>query len=201
MAAALALSGCAARVSYNVTQSYIDPYFSERQLNHAQVAVLPFLTTQGVSVDGDLRPERVVRKLRALRPDMEFVSFMGFENSLPAPIDRKIVPEFYGKLYEGDILGVQAMDSLWAHIAQPYLLVYTLRAGAIINNVDKSLFKHASLVCELWSREQRAVVWRASCMGVSDDKHVSDARLMAEGMLHLAEAIPPTAPNYGREAW
>jgi hypothetical protein len=198
---AATLFGCSGRVSYNVTQNYIDPYFSGRRLNSARVAVLPFLTPRGLAVDGELEPERVVRKLKALRPDMEFVSFMDFENALPAQVDRRIVPEFYGKLYEGDVLGVKAMDSLWRHIAQPYLLVYTLRSGALINNVDQSLFKHASVVCELWSREERAVVWRASCMGVSDDKGVSDDVLMSEGMRRLAEAIPPTLPNYGREAW
>jgi len=196
-----ALPGCSGRVSYNVTQSYLDPYFSERQLNHARVAVLPFLTPQGVSAGGDLEPKRVAVKLRALRPDMEFVPFVDFENALPAHIDRRIVPEFYVKLYEGDVLGVKAMDSLWEYVAQPYLLVYALRAGALIKNVDNSVFKHASVVCELWSRDERAVVWRASCTGVSDDRNIPDDELMAEGMRRLAEAIPPTLPNYGHEAW
>jgi len=200
-ASVLALSGCSGRVSYNVTQSYIDPYFSGRLLNNAQVAVLPFLTPRGGIVDGGLESERMARKLRTLRPDMVFVSYIDFENAFPARFDRRMLQEFYGKLYDDDILGVKAMDSLWEYIAQPYLLVYALRAGALISNVDRSVFKHASVVCELWSREERAVVWRASCMGVSDDRGVPDGELMAEGMRRLAEAIPPTLPNYGREAW
>jgi len=198
---ALVLSGCSGRLSYNVTQTYIDPYFSGRLLNNARVAVLPFLTSNGGVVDGELESERMAKKLRALRPDMIFVSYKEFENGFPARFDRRMLPVFYDKLYEEDVLGVKAMDSLWQHVAQPYLLVYSLRAGALVNNVDKSLFKHASVVCELWSREERAVVWRASCMGVSDDKDVPDGELMAEGMRHLVEAIPPTLPNYGREAW
>jgi hypothetical protein len=200
--AAMALCGCSKRVSYNVTQNYIDPYFSGRALSNAEVAVLPFLTARGVMADGELEPDVVVRKLRVIRQDMAFVSFVEFENAFPAHVDRKrILPEFYGKLYDEDVIGVKAMDSLWEYVAQPYLLVYALRAGALINNVDKSMFKHARLVCELWSREERAVIWRASCMGVSDDKGVPDGELMAEGMRHLAGAIPPTMPNYGREAW
>ncbi len=198
---ALTAGGCFGRVSYNVTQSYVDPYFSGRQLNNARVAVLPFLTPRGVVVDGDLEPDAVVKKLRALRPDMNFVSFVEFENSFPAHVDRRIVAEFYGKLYDEDIIGVKAMDTLWAHVAQPYLLVYALRAGALITNVDKSVFMHAGVVCELWNRDERAVVWRASCTGVSDDRGVSDGELMAEGMRRLVGAIPPTLPNYGREAW
>ena len=201
LASLAALSGCYGRVSYNVTQSYIDPYFSGRLLNNAQVAVLPFLTPHGGVVDGNLESERMAKKLRALRPDMVFVSYNEFENAFPARFDRRMISELYTKLYDEDVLGVKAMDSLWQHVAQPYLLVYALRAGAYINNVDKSLFKHASVVCELWSREERAVVWRASCMGVSDDRKVPDDELMAEGMQRLAEAIPPTLPNYGREAW
>jgi len=201
LALASALFGCSGRVSYNVTQNYIDPYFSGRQLSNAQVAVLPFLTQHGGVVDGELESERMVKRLRALRPDMVFVPYRDFENAFPANVDRRIVSEFYGKLYDEDILGIKAMDTLWEYVAQPYLLVYTLRAGALINNVDRSLFKHASVVCELWSRDERAVVWRASCMGVSDDRGVPDGILMAEGMRRIAEAIPPTAPNYGREAW
>jgi len=200
--AGLALFGCSGRVSYNVTQSYIDPYFSGRALNNAKVAVMPFLTQHGRLAEGELDPNAVVKKLRLIRPDMAFVSFAEFEGAFPAHVDRKrILPEFYGKLYDEDVLGVKAMDSLWEYVAQPYLLVYALRAGALINNVDKSMFKHARLVGELWSREERAVIWRASCMGVSDDKGVPDGRLMAEGMRYLAEAIPPTVPNYGHEAW
>lgn len=195
------LLGCFRRVSYNVTQSHIDPYFSPRLLNNAEVAVLPFLTPRGGVVDGALESERMVKRLRAVRPDMIFVSYSEFENGFPAHFDRRIVPEFYGKLYDEDVLGVKAMDSLWEYVVQPYLLVYALRAGALINNLDRSRFKHASVVCELWSRDERAVVWRASCTGVSDDRGVPDGELMAEGMRRLVEAIPPTAPNYGREAW
>jgi len=201
LALAALVVGCSPRVSYNVTQSHIDPYFSPRLLNNAPVAVLPFLTPGGGVVDGALESERMARRLRAARPDMLFVPCGEFENGFPAHFDRRMLPEFYGKLYDEDILGVKAMDSLWERVAQPYLLVYTLRAGALINNVDRSLFKHASVACELWSREERAVVWRASCMGVSDDRAVPDGELMAEGMRRLAEAIPATAPNYGREAW
>jgi hypothetical protein len=201
VAAALALIGCFGRVSYNVSLMHIDPYFSPRLLNNAQVAVLPFLTPYGVEAVGELEPDRVVKRLRAARPDMRFVSRGEFENSFPVCFDRRMFAEFYGKLYGGDVLGVKAMDSLWEHAAQPYLLVYALRAGAGIKNIDTSLFKHASVVCELWSREERAVLWRAACTGVSDDKGVPDARLMAGGIVRLAEAIPQTAPNYGREAW
>jgi len=201
VAAALLSFGCSGRVSYNVTQSYIDPYFSGRALNNAKVAVLPFLTPQGPAADGELEPEAAVRKLRPLRTDMEFVPFTAFENAFPAHVDRRIVREFYAKLYEEDVLGVKAMDSLWEHVAQPYLLVYALRAGAFIKNADNSVFKHASVVCELWSREERAVVWRASCTGVSDDRSIPDGELMVEGMRRLVEAIPPTLPNYGHEAW
>jgi len=196
-----ALSGCAGRLSFNVTQNYIDPYFSGRALNSAKVAVLPFLTPHGGVVDGELESERMAKRLRALRPDMVFVSYKEFENGFPARFDRRRISEFYVKLYEEDILAVKAMDSLWDYVAQPYLLVYALRGGASINNLDNSTFKHAGVVCELWSREERAVVWRASCVGVSDDRGIPDGVLMAEGMQRLAEAIPPTLPNYGREAW
>jgi hypothetical protein len=196
-----ALAGCSGRVSYNVTTLYVDQYFSARNLNNARIAVLPFLTPQGGLVEGAFEPERMVRKLRALRPDLLFVSYLEFEKGFPARFDRRLLPELYDKLYREDILGVRAMDALWESVAQPYVLVYALRGGAVINNLDESVFKHASVVCELWSRDQRAVVWRAACKGVSDDKRMAESGIMAESMRRLAEAIPATAPNYGREAW
>jgi hypothetical protein len=198
---AAALAVCSGRVSYNITQNYIDPYFSGRSLNSARVAVLPFLTPDGGVADGELESERMAKKLRALRSDMVFVSCNEFENAIPARFGRRMVPEFYAKLYDGDVLGVKAMDSLWEHVAQPYLLVYALRGGEAVNNLDSSLFMRASVVCELGSRDERAVLWRASCTGVSDDRGVPDGEFMAEGMRRLVEAIPPTLPNYGREAW
>jgi hypothetical protein len=93
------------------------------------------------------------------------------------------------------------MDSLWEFVRQPYILACSLRDGAVIRNMDESYFKHVGLTCEIWSREGRGVVWRARGRGVSDDRRVRDGELIAESMRYLADEIPATVPDYGRELW
>jgi len=195
------LAGCSRRVSYNVRELYSDARFSARALSSNDIAVLPLLTSRGAVTEGPLEAGNIVKRLRALRPDLRFVSYENFENSFPPRFDKRQITDFYGKLFREEVLSVKNMDSLWAHVDHPFILVYALRDGAQILNTDGSVFMHVTVVCELWSREWRAVVWRASCKGVSDDGKTPDGELLAESMRILAEAIPATAPDYGRESW
>ena len=67
--------------------------------------------------------------------------------------------------------------------------------------MDQSFFKHVTVICEIWSRDGREVVWRASYKGVSDDSRMTDGELLSESVKALVRNIPPTAPEYGRENW
>jgi len=195
------LSGCAPRVSYSVRTLYTDPNLSPRALSNADIAVLPLLTSRGPLSEGPLGSGVLVRKLRDLRPDLRFVSYEEFDGAFPPRFNRRGIADFYGKLFRQEVLSVKNMDSLWVHVAQPYILVYTLWDGADIKNVDESIFKHVTLICELWRRDGREVVWRASVKGVSDDGRMADGELLASSMRFLAESIPFSAPEYGRESW
>jgi hypothetical protein len=200
--ACLILTGCAPRrVSYNVWPLYIDPHFSARALSNNDIAVLPLLTSEGPITEGGPEGEELLKRLRTLRPDLRLVSHTVFENGFPPRFDRREISEFYDRLFREDVLAIKGMDALWEGIEQPYLLVYTLKDGAVIKNMDESVFKHVSVTCEIWNRDGRGVVWRASARGVSDDRRVSDREILVETMRRLAEAIPAFAPDYGRESW
>ncbi|MDR2578395.1 MAG: hypothetical protein LBC70_06250 [Chitinispirillales bacterium] len=200
--AGLTLAGCALRrVSYNVSIQFTDPRFSPRMLSNREMAVLPLLTAGGPVTEGRLEARKMVKRLRSLRPDLTFVSYRAFENGFPPRFDKREINVFYEHLFSGDMLAVKSMDSLWAFVRQPYLLVYTLKDGARIQNMDESHFKHVSVVCEIWSRDGRGVVWRASVRGVSDDRRVLDSEILAESMRRLVRSIPAVAPDYGQEEW
>jgi hypothetical protein len=194
-------AGCGYRVSYNVRTVYADPLFSARSLSNADMAVLPLLTPRGALTEGPLEAGRMVKRLRSLRPDLRFVSYEEFEKAFPPRFDRRRISDFYGGLFRQEVLSIKNMDSLWVHIAQPFILVYALQDGAEIRNIDGSRFKHVTVSCEIWSREGREVVWRATVKGVSDDGRMADSELLAASMRFLAESIPVTAPEYGRERW
>jgi len=195
------LPACAPRVSYNVRTLYTDPFFTSRTLSNAEIAVLPLLTSRGALADGALEAGSMAKRLRSLRPDLRFVSNDKFEDAFPPRFDRRFLADFHGKLFRQEVLSVKNMDSLWVHVAQPYILVYALVDGADIRNVDESRFRHVTLTCEIWCREGREVVWRATVKGVSDDRRMVDRELLAASMRFLAESIPASSPEYGRERW
>ena len=194
-------SGCARRVSYNVSTLYTDAFLSRRDLGSAEVVVLPLQGPRGTVAGGSLAADAMIKRLKPLRSDLIFVSYEDFERGFPPRFDRRQIADFYARLFGDEILAIKAMDSLWEAVRYPYLLAFTLRDGATIRNLDGSVFMHVSIMAELWRRGDREVVWRAQCRGVSDDKGMTDSELIAESMRYLAAAIPATAPNYGQENW
>ena len=193
--------GCTPRVSYSVRTLHIDSWFSGRNLSNAGIALLPLLSAKGPVVTGELESERMAVMVQNQRVDLRFASYREFEDGFPPRFDKREIAAFYKALFAEEILAVKAMDSIWKYLGQPYVFVFSLADGASIRNMDNSVFKQVSVRCDLWSREGRAVVWRAVCKGVSDDGNVDDSQLIIESMRLLTEAIPQTAPNYGRESW
>jgi len=198
--AALACFACAPRASYHVSTLYFDDFLSARALGSAEVAVLPVISSTGALTEGVLAADAMVKRFKPRRPDLVFVPYDAFENGFP-PRHRNNVADLYKRIYNSEILAIKAMDTLWASVRQEYILAFTLRDGAVIHNLDGSVFSHVSVMAELWNSGGREVVWRAQCRGVSDDRAMTDSELIAETMRSLVEAIPATAPNYGREQW
>ena len=195
-------SGCVSpRVSYTVRTLHTDLRFSGRMLSNNDIAVLPFLTARGVMTDGEFEAEAVVRRLQALRSDLRFVSYEVFENGFPIRFDRSSIAEFYGRVFRDEVLAVKGMDNLWKGAGQPFFLVFALKDGAVVRNLDGSVFKRVNVTCEIWSRERREAVWQAGCTAVSDDTRVADSEMITDCMRRLVRAIPIAAPGYGQGSW
>jgi hypothetical protein len=190
------LTGCgASRVSYDVKTLYSNPRFSPIALSSGDIAVLPLLTSRGPVKEGEFDASMIAGMLWRLRPDLSFVTHEEFESAFPPRFNRRWLAEFYDKVFIEEVHAVGSMDSLWSFVRQPYILVYALRDGAVIRNMDESLFKHVSVTCEIWSRDGRMVMWRSACKGVTDDMYVEDSKILAESIRLLAEAIPAAAPT------
>ena len=198
---ALVCLGCTPRVSYSVRTLHIDPWFSGRNLSNAAIALLPLLSAKGTIKNEELESEKMAVMIQDLRTDLKFASYVEFEDGFPPRFDKREIAKFYKALFSEEMLAAKGMDSIWKYARQPYILVFSLADGASIRNMDSSVFKQVSVRCDLWSRDNRAVVWRADCKGVSDDVNVDDRGLILESMRLLAKEIPQTLPNYGRESW
>jgi len=193
--------GCTPRVSFSVRTLYTDPWFSGRNLSNAAIAVLPLLSAKGAITAEELESEKMAVMIQNLRTDLKFYSYGEFEGGFPPRFDKREIAKFYEAAFAEDILAVKGMDSIWQHVRQPYIMVFSLIDGASIRNMDDSVFKQVSVRCDLWSRDSREVVWRSMCKAVSDDGRIEDSRLIAESMRLLTGEIPQTMPNYGRESW
>jgi len=200
-ATALVCLSCTPRVSYSVRTTYIDAWFSGRNLSNAAIALLPVQSAKGAVVTEELESEKMVVMFQKMRRDLQFASSDEFESGFPAQVGKAEIAEFYRAAFSEDILSVKSMDSIWKYVRQPYILVFSLAGGASVNGMDGGVFKQVSVRGDLWSRDGREVVWRSVCKGVSDDRTVDDSRLIAESVQQLAEALPKARPNYGRESW
>jgi hypothetical protein len=175
-------------------------------LSGAEIALLPVLGSGGpLAVEG-LEAVKIAKMHRKLRPDLKFAVYDRYAEGFPGAFDTSKVDEFYKMIFEGEVLAVKGMDSVWEHIGRPYILVYSLVGGAGIRGAgirdeDQRVLKSLSVKGELWSRSEREVVWRSVCKGVSDNGRADDARLILQGVRRLAEAVPAAVPNYGQESW
>jgi hypothetical protein len=159
------------------------------------------LSAKGTVTNDELESEKMAVMVQNQRTDLRFASYGEFEDGFPSRFDKREIAAFYKAVFSEEILAVKGMDSIWKYAGQPYILAFSLIDGASIRNMDNSVFKQVSVRCDLWSREGRAVVWRAVCKGVSDDGNVDDSQLILESVRLLTEAIPRTMPNYGQESW
>ena len=198
---ALACLGCSPRVSYSVSTLYVDPRFAGRNLGDSAIALLPFLSAEGPVASEELEPEKMAVMIQSQRADLKFASSGEFENGFPLRFDRREIAKFYKALFSEEIQAAKGMDDIWKYAGHPYLLVFSLADGASTLNRDSSVVKQVDVRCELWSRDDREVIWLADCKGVSYDGNVEDRRLIMESMRLLAKELPQKLPNYGRENW
>jgi len=201
MALVFCAGGCVPRVSYTVKTLYTDPQFTGRMLSGFQVALLPLLSSGGRVEFEELEEQELFEMFRAARPDIRFVSTYDFETDFSFKTGEPALSNFYSLFFNEEALVLKNADSLWNSVRQQYLLVYSIKSGMSVRNMDRSVYRQFVIECELWSVEHRAIVWKARCQGVSDDKRKSDKRMLAQSMKHLAQMIPAVQPGYGPESW
>lgn len=194
-------TGCAPKVFYTDKMLYTDPMFTGRMLSGHSVALLPVLGSKGPLQFEEDELDEVLEMLRKARSDLRFVPTYEFETDFTFPNNEPLLFRFYNLLFREEILTIKSNDSIWNLVKQDYLLVYSLREGMSVRNLDKSVYKRFSIECELWSVKQRAVVWSAQSGGVSDDKRVNEKMMLSHSMRRLALMIPVVQPGYGPESW
>ncbi|MDR0307329.1 MAG: hypothetical protein LBI42_10910 [Chitinispirillales bacterium] len=197
----MGFAACAPRVSYTVKTLYTDPQFTGRMLSGFHVALLPLLNAGWPVELDELEELELFEMFQTVRPDIKFVSTYEFETDFTFKAGEASLFNFYKLLFNEEMLALKNADSLWNSVRQHYLLVYSIRNGMSVRNIDTSVYKKFIVECELWSVEHRAVVWRAQCGGVSEDKRSRDKQMLAESMKYLAQMVPAVQPGYGPESW
>jgi len=194
-------AGCAPKVLYTDKTLYTDPGFTGRMLSGHSVALLPVLGSKGPLQFEEDELDEVLEILSKARPDLKLIPTYGFETDFAFPNNEPLLFRFYHLLFKEEILTIKSHDSIWNRVKQDYLLVYSLRGGMSVRNLDKSVYKQFSIECELWSVRERAIVWRAQSSGASDDKRANEKRMLSESMKRLVNLIPAVQPGYGPESW
>lgn len=194
-------AGCAPKVLYSTKALYTDPGFTGRMLSGHSVAVLPVLGSKGPVQFEEDELDEAFEMLRKARPDLRLIPTYEFETDFAFPANEPLLFRFYNLLFKEEMLAVKNNDSIWSNVKQDYLLVYSIKEGMAVRNLDKSVYRQFTVESELWSAAQRTVVWRAQCGGVSDDKNTNEKVMISQCMRRLAHLIPAVQPGYGSESW
>jgi len=197
----MGLTGCAPRILYKEKTLYTDPGFTGRMLSGHSVALLPVLGPKGPLQFEEDELDEALDMLRKARPDLKLIPTYEFETDFAFPANEPLLYRFYNLLFKEEMLVIKSNDSIWGRVKQDYLLVYSVREGMAVRNLDKSVYKKFSIECELWSVKKRAVVWRAQSSGASDDKRTNEKMMLGQSMRRLVNLIPAVQPGYGPESW
>jgi len=197
----MGVTGCAPRIVYTENTLFTDPMFTGRMLSGHSIALLPVLGPRGPLQFEEDELDEVFEMLHRARPDLKLVPTYEFETDFAFPNNEPLLFRFYHLLFKEEMIAVKNNDSIWNSVKQDYLLVYSLRGGMSVRNLNRSVYKRFNIECELWSVKERAVVWRAQSRGASDDKRTNEKVMLSESMRRLMHFIPAVQPGYGSESW
>jgi len=195
----LLLSGCFPAVrrevgaSYGVTVAYATTSFTGDKFSGVTVLMLPVLTAGGSAVSAALSPGRQGEVLQKVRPDLHVLFADRFENKYLSMHSARSLSDFYGRLYNNEVVAVQTSDSVWKTMEGAYLFVSKLKYAAAIRGFDGNIRKRLSIEAEIWDIAQSEAVWRAELQGADDGIGRSDDAFMAGAFAAIFLKMPGEA--------
>lgn len=201
-ASLLLLFSCSpALFNFEVKNSYTREYFTGRDIGGHTIGICPFLTRQGAVMRDVQTSREMVKLIKKERPDIAVVATDQVEQMFHEKLDSAALDRFYKLLYQGDVMALQVLDTVWNALTVDYLMVIRMRSGMNIRTFNRVARKRLALEAELWDRTAMETVWRVSVNGFCGRVGISDRRFIDEAIKEIYAELPATMPAYDTKTW
>ena len=186
---------------FTLTNNYQREHFSGRDIAGGTIGICMFLSDADV-VHADMLPSgQIAKRIRSTRPDLDFIEPDSVHRRLKhflAPTDLRHLRSL---LYKGDVVALQALDTVWRAVGYDYLLAFRLRRGMHIRTFNQMMRKRFLIEAELWDCREIETVWRVIIDGKCSRPGYSDRRFLLESLESATSALPSALPAYDSKSW
>ncbi len=186
---------------FKLTNNYRREYFSGKELSGGTVGICMLLSDTGVPPPKTVTSAVILKKIRNTRSDLVYSEPDSVFDRLLKRSDKAAVERFRSQLFKGDLVALQAGDSLWQEVGNDYLLVIRLRRGMHIRTFNQIMRKRFIVEAELWDCREVETVWRVIVDGSCSRPGYSDSKILIEALGSIAAALPASLPAYDTKSW
>ena len=186
---------------FTLTNNYQRENFSGRDVAGGTIGLCVLLTDTGVVTAEVLPSKTIVKKIRSTRPDLNFKEPDSVYRRLGHFLAPTDLQRFRSLLYNGDLVALQALDTVWGVVGYDFLLALRLRRGMHIKTFNKMMRKRFLVEAELWDCKEIETVWRVIIDGKCSRPGFTDRKLLLESLASVASALPSALPAYDSKSW
>lgn len=186
---------------FTLTNNYQRENFSGRDVAGRTIGCCMLLTDTGVVTAEVLPSKEIVKKIRSTRPDLNFKESDSVYHRLGHSLVRTDLQRFRSLLYKGDLVALQALDTVWRAVGYDYLFVLRLRRGMHIKTFNQMMRKRFLIEAELWDCREIETVWRVIIDGKCSRPGITDRRFLLESLESVISALPAALPAYDSKSW
>jgi hypothetical protein len=181
--------------------NYQRDHFSGNDVSGSTIGLCMLLTDTGSVQPGTIPSELIVKKVRLVRPDLDFMEPDSVDARLRRSLGAEEVRRFRSLLYNGDVVALQAMDTVWRAVGYDYLLAIRLQRGMYIKTFNQMMRKRYVIEAELWDCSEVETTWRVIIDGTCTRKGYSDRRFLLASLEQITAALPSAVPAYDTKSW
>ena len=186
---------------FMLTNNYQREHFSGRDISGAVIGLCMLLGDTGDVPGRDVSSAMIGQKFRSTRPDLLFREPDSVFGRLQRMLPDTEAAGFRSLLYHGDVVALQALDTVWKNLGYDFLLVVRLRRGMYIKTFNQIMRKRFLVEAELWDCTEAETVWRVIIDGKCSRPGYSDRQFLLESLVMVATALPSALPAYDTKSW
>ena len=186
---------------FTLTNNYQRENFSGRDVAGSTIGLCMLLSDPRGGDTAMLSSGKITKKIRSARPDLHFMEPDSVYRRLTYALAPADMRHFRSLLFRGDLVALQALDTVWRAVGYDYLLAFRLRRGMYIKTFNQMMRKRFLIEAELWDCREMETVWRVIIDGKCSRPGYTDRQFLLESLESVTLALPAALPAYDSKTW